>query len=115
MIFSGRKNSQELFKTNLLFSVLFIITNLWKKNWISNGINIQEESKYKKEKEILFQPFSFYYVSDVKTNLKDYTADIYLETIGKTDILEEKIKNEKEKEIIYNKSKNIVELKSINK
>ena len=115
LIFSGRKNSQELFKTNLLFSVLFIITNLWKKNWISNGINIQEESKYKKEKEILFQPFSFYYVSDVKINLKDYTADIYLKTIGKTDILEEKIKNEKEKEIIYNKSKNIVELKSIKK
>ena len=57
--FSGRNNSVELYKTNLLFSVLFIIKNLWNYNWISNGINIQKESVYN-EKEILYQPFSFF-------------------------------------------------------
>jgi len=51
--FSGRNNSVELYKTNLLFSVLFIIKNIWKYNWISNGINIQKESVYN-EKEILY-------------------------------------------------------------
>ena len=107
--FSGRNNSQELYKTNSLFSVLFIIKNFWKKNWISNGIDIQEESTYKKEKEILFQPFSFYFVSDVKIDLNKYTADIYLQTVGKTQILEEEIKNDKE--IEYNKSENLIELK----
>ena len=99
--FSGRNNSRELYKTNQLFSVIFYIKNLWKENWISNGINVQEESAYK-EKEILFQPFSFYFVSNVEINLEQYTADIYLETIGKTQILEEEIKQGKE--IIFNES-----------
>ena len=42
-----------------------------------------DESEYKEEKEILYQPFSFYYVKDVKINHENYTADIYLETIGR--------------------------------
>ena len=109
--FSGRDNSVELYKTNQLFSVIFYIKNIWKKNWISNGINVQDESPYK-EKEILFQPFSFYFVSDVKIDLNLYTADIYLETVGKTMILEEEIK--KGKEIIYNESTQIIELKENN-
>ena len=106
--FSGRKKSLELYKTSLLFSVLFIIKNIWNKDWISNGINIQKESVYN-EKEILYQPFSFFFVTDVKIDLKNYTADIYLETIGKTQILEKEIK--KGKEIIYNESKKMVEIK----
>ena len=107
--FSGRGNSEELYNANLLFSVLFIIKNKWKKPWVPNGINIQNESAYKKEKEILYQPFSFYLVKDVNIDYNKYTADIYLETIGKTEILEEKIK--KKEEIIYNKSSNIIEIK----
>ena len=109
--FSGRNNSVELYKTNQLFSVIFYIKNLWKKKWISCGINVQEESPYN-EKEILFQPFSFYFVSDVKIDLNLYTTDIYLETVGKTNILEEEIK--KGKEIIYNESTKIIELKENN-
>ena len=108
LTFSGRKDSKELYKVNLLFSVLFIIKNIWKKDWVSNGINIQNESEYKKEKEILFQPFSFYYVEDVKINISKYTADIYLETIGKTEVLEEQIKEGKL--LCYNKKKNIIEI-----
>ena len=81
--FSGRENSKEQYETHLLFSVLFIIQNKWKKKWISNGINLMDESEYKEEKEILYQPFSFYYVKDVKINHENYTADIYLETIGR--------------------------------
>ena len=44
--FSGRKDSKELYNTNLLFSVLYIIKNKWENNWISNGINIQDISAY---------------------------------------------------------------------
>ena len=106
--FSGRYTSSFSYRTNLLFSVIFIIKNIYKNNWISNGINIQELSMYPGEKEILFQPFSFYYVIDVKIDLKNYTADIYLETIGKTKILEEELKNGKE--IRYNKTDNIIEI-----
>ena len=52
LAFSGRKNSKEIYKTNLLFSVLFIIKNKWKENWISNGIDIHDISCYQNEKEI---------------------------------------------------------------
>ena len=110
LFFAGRKDSLELYKTNLLYSVLFIIKNKWEMLWISNGINIQEETRYKSEKEILYQPFSFYFVTDIQIDNKMYIADIYLETIGKTQILEEEIK--KGKEIVYNESKNIIEVKN---
>ena len=107
--FSGRKNAKEQYKTKKIFSVIYIITNNYYNNWIPNGINVQEESAYKKEREILFQPFSFYIVKKVDINKEDYTADIYLETIGKTEILEEKIK--KGKKIMFNGNFKIMEAK----
>ena len=71
------------------------------------------ELTFKKNQFIMkkkyFQTFSFFFVSGVQINLKKYTADIYIETIGKTQILEEEIK--KGKEIIYNELENIVEVK----
>ena len=106
---AGREDTQALYRTNLRFSVVFIITNLYNKKWIPNGIDIQKESKYKNEKEILYQPFSFYYVRDVQIDNKNYIADIYLDTIGKTEILEEKIK--KGKEIEFNEKLRIMEVK----
>ena len=107
---AGRDDTKTLYKTNLRFSVVFIITNFCKSNWISNGINVQQLSAYKNEKEILYQPFSFYYVRDVHIDIKNYTADIYLETIGKEEILEEKIKIGKN--IQYNENKKIMEIKN---
>ena len=78
------------------------------KKWISNGVNIQKLSVYD-ESEILYQPFSFYYVRDVQIDQKNYKADIYLDTIGKYEILEEKIKNG---EIIeYNQKERIMQVK----
>ena len=95
---------------NGLFSVVFIIKNIWKKEWISNGINLQEVTHYENEKEILFEPFTFCHVEDVVFDVKNYTADIYLETIGKTEILENAIKNGKK--IEYNEELNIMEVKN---
>ena len=68
---------------------------------------------FKKKKKIIFQPFSFYNVIDVKIDYKNYTADIYLETIGKTEILEEKIRMNNQ--IQYNKDKGIMEILKNNK
>ena len=92
-----------------LFSVIFYIKNVWNKDWISNGIDVQGVSKYVTEKEILFQPFTFCIVKDVKFDLKNFTADIYLETVGKTEILENDIK--KGKKIKYDKSLKIIKIK----
>ena len=107
-LFSGRKDSQKRYKCLLKFSVIFLIKHNFKKDWISNGI-IVSDSIYKNEDEILFQPFSFFYVKDVKIDLKNYKADIYLETVGKKEILEEKIKYGKE--IKYNEYEKIMEVK----
>ena len=109
-IYSNREFISEAFETNLKFSVIFTITNIYKENWISSGINIQEVAKYKKEKEYVFQPFTFYYVRDVQIDIKNHIADIFLETVGKTEILEEKIKEGKEVE--YNKKENIIQIKN---
>ena len=106
--FSGRNNAKAQYKTNKIFSVIYIITNYFKNNWISNGVNIEAESFYKIEKEILYQPFSFYYVRDVQIDLPNCSADIYLDTIGKNEILEEKIKAGET--IIYNEKEKIMEV-----
>ena len=105
---SGRKNSREVFKNSNKFSVIYKIINHVIPNSISCGINIQNESKYKKEKEILFQPFSFYYVKNVFFDYKNYLADIELETIVKKEILEEKIRIGKK--VIYDKNANLVRI-----
>ena len=106
---SGRNDIESVYTENLKFSVVFNIKNYYKnKNWISNGINVQNEADYD-EKEILYQPFSFYYVKDVKIDIKKYIADIFLETIGKVEILEEEIKEGKE--IEYNQDEGIMQVK----
>ena len=105
-----RGNTQALYKANLKFSVVFKITNFCNKDWISNGIDVVKESQFKNEKEILYQPFSFYYVRDVRIDNKNYLADIDLDTIGKTEILEEKIREGKE--IEFNPKLKIMQVKS---
>ena len=90
-----RGESIDLYQEIKNFSVLFIITNINNNNRISNGINIQNISDYRAEKEILFLPFSFFKVKSVEVDANNYTADIYLETIGKNEILENQIKNGK--------------------
>ena len=111
--FAMKKKSSDLYKKKLLFSVIYYIKNTWKENLISNGINIQELALYKNEKEILIQPFSFYHVKNVEIDHKLYTANIFLEIIPKTHILEEEIK--KGKNIIYNEDKNIIEIEDKSK
>ena len=111
--YSGRNQSKEQYNINKLFSVIFIITNNYHKNWISNGIKIIQENEYKNENnnenEILYLPFSFFLLKDIKIDYNNFTADIYLETIGKTEILEEKIKEGNR--IVYNEKYKIMEVK----
>ena len=106
---------EELFRScsRLNFAEFIIsrklLKNIWKKECISNGIDLKEVTHYEEEKEILFEPFTFCHVDDVVFDVKKYTADIYLETIGKTEILENAIKNGNK--IEYNEKLNIIEIK----
>ena len=67
---------------------------------------IKIQIKEKKKKDFLFQPFSFYMFKKVESDIQIYKADFYIEIIGKKEILEEKIKHEKE--IKYNEKENIM-------
>ena len=93
---SGRDDIEEEYRKKLIFSVIIYIENVYKENWITNGVDIQELSEHIDEEEILYLPFSFYYVKNVKVKLKEKTADIYLKTCGKKEIIEKKIKEGKE-------------------
>ena len=104
----ARDESKTLGGKRRKFSVKFTIQNNFKENWISNGINIDKIS-VERDRGILYQPFSFYYVREVLIDLKNYMAEIFLETIGKKEILEEEIKLGKE--IKYNEKENIMEVK----
>ena len=109
-LFSGRESPLNYYRNRLTFSIIFVIKNIMKTNLISNAINVTEYSEYSEEKEILFLPYSFFYVKDVKIDIKSFTADIYLETIGRTEILEEQIK--KGKQIFYNEKEKIMQIKN---
>ena len=104
--FAQREISKKIFNENRKFSVIYYIQNIQKKNCFPCGIDIQEISEYANEKEILFQPFSFYLVKNVIFNFNKYTVDIYLELIPKEEIFEEKIRFGKK--IVYDKTKNLM-------
>ena len=108
-LLSGRNNSKSSYNLKKIFSVILIIRNYYEKGWVSNCINCQHLSE-NKEKLMCYLPFSFYFVKDVKIDYKDYKADIYLDTIGKLEILEEQI--QKGKELEYNKKENIILVKN---
>ena len=76
------------------FSVLFKIFNKYEKGWKSSGIDIEDISKHKKELEVLFQPFTYYKVIDVNIDIENECAYISLQVVGKTEIIEKRIKFE---------------------
>ena len=108
-IHSNRNAIGEMYKRDLIFSVIFIYQNIKIINGVSNGINI--ENKFflnDNEERVILLPFSLYHVKDVKIDIEKLTGDIYLESIGKKEILEEQIKNKRS--IKYNENENIMEV-----
>ena len=88
------------------FYVIYTINYNYESNWMFNTINVEAASHFSEE-ERLFQPFSFFKVKKVDIDLNNEKADIELDAIGKTSILEEAIKDNKK--IKYNYAKNIIE------
>ena len=70
------------------FSVVFYINNVAENQSINSSINFKAGNL----KEILFLPFSLYFVKKVEINIKERKADIYLETISGKYIFENEIK-----------------------
>ena len=106
--FSRRNNSVEYRKSEKIFSVIFYISFDLKSNWFPNGIDVHTISCYGGEEEILFQPFTFFKIIKVDIDFDKNIADIDLEVIGRKEILENKIKNDKM--ITYNMNEGIMEI-----
>jgi hypothetical protein len=106
--FSSRDDSVEYRKSKKIFSVIFHISFDLKSNWFPNGIDVHTISCYGGEEEILFQPFTFFKIIKVDIDFDKNIADIDLEVIGRKEILENKIKNDKM--ITYNMNEGIMEV-----
>ena len=106
--FSGRKESVEYRKSEKIFSVIFYINFDLKSNWFPNGIDVHDISDYSEEEEILFQPFTFFKILKADIDFDQNIADIDLEVIGRKEILENKIKDNKI--ITYNMNEGIMEI-----
>ena len=111
-LISKAKGFAYQIKEDNIFSVIFTINYKFKTNWIPNAFNVVGVSQYPHEEERLFQPYSFFLVKNVKIDIDNYSADIELETVGKTSVLEEEIKNEKK--IWYNYKEKTVEIRNEN-
>ena len=103
--FSGRK---DLNSNKGLFSVIFNIKIKDNENYCPAAFDIQGISKFESEKEILIQPFTFFRIKEVKTDLKLLKADIILEVIRKPEVLENYIKDKNK--LTYNEKEDIVEV-----
>ena len=82
------------------FRVIYTIKYKHKNNWLPNAVNVADISLYQGEEERLFQSYSFFKIKNVKINIENKSADIELDTVGKTCILEEEFN--KGKKIRYN-------------
>ena len=91
-----------------LFSANYIICINPGNDCIAQGFDISDISNNKYEKEILFQPFTFFKINNVKVDLTKNISFINLELIGKKEIWEEKM-NEKSN-IDYQVSENFIKL-----
>ena len=92
---SGRENSKNNYFQDRKFSVIYKIKNCNIVDSIPCGISIEDISEYYSENEVLFQPFTFYFVKSVQFDYNIYSVDIELETIIKKEILESKIRKGK--------------------
>lgn len=94
------KNLEERKKLNV-FIVLMIINYKFSNGFVSYAIDTSKCSEYSYEKERLFLPFTFFKLNKIEIDYENYRAFIYVDSIGRKDILETKI-NENNR-LKYNK------------
>ena len=92
------------------FSSLITIEYNWNDGLFPLCFDITDIAKYKTEKECLFHPYTFFKIKNFKIDLINYTLDLELETIGKKEILEEKLKLGKK--IKLNESQDLLEIEN---
>ena len=93
-------------KNQNLFSVILNIEYYYDNNFEPSIFDINELMPYPDEEEFIALPFTFFEVKKIEYNTKNMDADIYLNVIGKSEILENKIK--KGKKLVYDENRKIM-------
>ena len=105
-ISSKRNISKDERKAKRFYSVIMTINYLYKDGYESCIIDLNDLAQYPDEKEYILLPFTFLKLYKIQIDSNKYIADIELEIIGKKEILEYKIKENKE--ILFDKKENII-------
>ena len=82
--------------------MIMTIKYKYKNNWIPSAVVVKDLSLFPGEEERLFQSYSFFKIKKVNIELKNKSADIEMETIGKKSILEEEYQQNKKLRYNYN-------------
>ena len=93
-------------KNQNLFSVILNIEYYYDNNYEPSIYDINELMPYPDEEEFIALPFTFFEVKRIEYNTKNMDADIYLNVVGKSEILENKIK--KGKKLVYDMNRKIM-------
>lgn len=104
LITKNKINKKE--KEKDIYSVIIQIDYLYDDGYEPCVFDLRELAQYPDEEEYILFPFTFLYLKNIVIDSKKLTADIHLEIIGKSEILEFQIKNGKS--IHYDKQKNIM-------
>ena len=105
-IISKRNNSESQRISKEIYSVIMEIKYLYDDGYEPCIYNLRNLCQYPDEEEFIILPFTFLTLKKITINSKNLTADLELEVIGKTEILEEKIKESKS--IEYDINSNIM-------
>lgn len=100
---SKRKNNK---KDNNLFSVIMKIEYLHDEGYEPSAFDLSDLSQYPDEEDYYLLPFTFLYLKNIAFDLENLNADINLEIIGKSEVLEKEIK--KGHKIEFNNNEHII-------
>ena len=70
-----------------------VINYKFSNNFIYSAIDISQCSDYPNEEERLFPPFTFFKLNKLNIDYNNYTSSIELDSIGRKEILEKRIRN----------------------
>ena len=90
---TGIKFSKKNIKNSDKFATLITINYKYINGFYPTAIDVSKISAFKNEKEELFPPYSFFKIKHVNIEYENHEAKIELDSIGKKEIFEEKLKD----------------------
>ena len=86
------KNFAITSKNSQMFETIITINCLYKEGFLPTAVDISEASRFPQEQECLFLPYSFFRITNIEIDYEEKKAKIELDSIGKKEIFETKLK-----------------------